>query len=287
MAASDPKSLDPRLEGIVGLLVTLASGDHAARWERDGAQDELAAIGQGLNMLAQELQSKTVSLHEYQRVNEALKESHERQRRYLREKEVLIQELHHRVKNNMQLITSMLGLQARMETDLHTRERLLACQHRTRAMVLAHEQLYQRLDIDQLDFADYLRRLIRNLSMALTDDRIAVALEPDIELPVLDLRQAIPSGLIVNELITNSIQHAFPDGARGEVIVAGGFADGRITLRVSDDGCGLPPSDRHQRSLGTALIRALVRQLDGEISVESGAEGTRAVVNFPLIGPQG
>ena len=185
----------------------------------------------------------------------------------LREKEALLKEIHHRVKNNMQVISSLLRLQERSIGDAATRELFAESQRRIQSMALVHEKLYSSGNLARIDFADYARSLAALLfrSFGVTD---AVALRVDSPQPVfLSVDSAVPCGLIVNELVTNSLKHASPS----EVSIALRRDEHhRVTLRIADDGKGANlDALAHSETLGLRLVRTLVRQLNGEMSIDA------------------
>ena len=200
----------------------------------------------------------------------------------LREKEVLLKEVHHRVKNNMQVICSLLSLQANSIQDPTDLVYFQECERRVRAMALVHEKLYQSRDLSEVSARDYLGSLVNDLvttySLA-AEIRIQLEIE---EIP-LTLDMAIPCGLIVNELVTNTLKYAFKGRNRGVLTV--GMArepEHRYTLTVQDDGVGFPPGLdlSTAETLGLKLVWVLSHQLDGDVRVESGP-GTRFVITFP------
>jgi two-component system, sensor histidine kinase PdtaS len=210
-----------------------------------------------------------------QRLNEEL-EARVRDRtveltRRLNEREVLLREVHHRVRNNLQLVSSLLSMHARQIQNAGSRTMLEECQNRVETISLIHEWLYQSKDVSQISFAHYVRSLATNVFSAAGVSPASIALEVAIEDVAVSLDRAIPCGLILNELITNAVKHAFPDGRRGVVRIECRPADpGRLLLAVSDDGVGLP-SDlaiRQSDSLGLRLIHALAEQIEAEIEVE-------------------
>jgi two-component sensor histidine kinase len=198
----------------------------------------------------------------------------------LAEKEVLLGEVHHRVKNNLQVISSLLSLQSYRNEDERFRDALEESQNRIRAMALVHEMLYQTKDFNAIDFAEYMGRVTAELcnSWGRPDVRIQTACEP-IEVPIAD---AITCGLIANELVSNSLKHAFPPGRAGTVRVGLRALGGDIELSVEDDGVGLPAGfeTRSQHSMGFTLVKSLSSQLHGECSI-SGQGGTRVSIKFP------
>ena len=205
----------------------------------------------------------------------------------LAEKEVLLKEIHHRVKNNLQVISSLVSLQANNLTDERMRNELNDVQDRVRSMALIHEKLYQTSDLAQIDFAVYATSLLRSLwnshGTLAAKARLNLALSP-VELTI---ETAVPCGLLLNELAGNALKHGFPDGRDGEVTV--GLEHDTVTdtvcLRVHDNGVGLPEGLDWQQStsLGLRLVRILAGQLHGTVETGTGT-GTEFRVTFPLKG---
>lgn len=210
--------------------------------------------------------------------NELLK-SEQAIRASLREKETLLKEVHHRVKNNLQVIASLLRLQARYLRDEQTRAMFEESQNRVQSISLVHEMLYRAGDLARVDFGDYLSTLINHLTegwdSAGRNIRISVE-SSGVQLPV---DTAIPCGLIVNELITNAVKHAFPDGRDGEIKVRFGRTGNGWRLSVIDDGVGMSSVDR-KAGLGTGLIESFVAQAGGTLTV-TGERGTAAHLDLP------
>jgi PAS domain S-box-containing protein len=206
-------------------------------------------------------------------------------RRSLAEKEALLREVHHRVKNNLQVISSLLCLQAEDDSTSPEAARLFhESENRIRSMALIHEQLYRSGDLARIDFRDYVDGLTRNVLASAGEVDRPIRLTLDVEPVSLDLDIAIACGLVLNELLSNALKHAFPDGESGTITVAFRCADGSATLVVADDGIGLPALPNSQErpgSLGQQLVRALVEQLGGVSSVEGDA-GTRFTLTFPV-----
>jgi two-component sensor histidine kinase len=195
----------------------------------------------------------------------------------LLEKTVLLNEVHHRVKNNLQVITSLLSLQADYAADPRLRAILAESCGRVKAMALTHQLLYERKDYSKLDLGDYLDRLIQSIraTYRAAEGRINLHLALPPESVHLDLERTIPCGLLVNELVTNSFKHAFPNERCGEISIE--LVDGEdehIHVSVADDGVGLPPESELAKgsSLGLQLVQLFVEQLHGvlEIKRESG-----------------
>jgi len=206
------------------------------------------------------------------------KAAEEKLRRSLEEKEVLIREIHHRVKNNLQVISSLLSAQAREVGDDAVRERFAETQDRIRSMAAIHERLYQSDDLARVDFDEYLAGLLDDLFRSHRTDNIDRSLEAD-QHP-LPIDQAIPAGLIVNELVTNALEHAFPDGRGGTVVVLYRADADEATLVVEDDGQGTAAL-ASEGTLGLRLVRGLTRQLRGTLSTDT-ESGVTVKITFPL-----
>lgn len=214
------------------------------------------------------------------RAREAAVESSASLGRLLDEKEVLLKEVHHRVKNNLQVISSLLSLQARRVSEPGTQAALQASQGRVRSIALLHERLYQSNDLANVDMSTYLAGLVSEVFRAA--GRPGVRRQVSVEGLELSMELAMPCGLIVNELVTNALKHAFPAG-EGEVRVELTKSDGRVRLSVVDDGCGLPRSAAGEvSSLGMKLVRSLTDQLRGRLVIERGPgeRGTAFRVDF-------
>jgi PAS domain S-box-containing protein len=220
-----------------------------------------------------DLNGKVTSVSKVIRDLTAEKEAESRTRASLREKEVLLREVHHRVKNNLQVIASLISLQLRGVANLAAHDALEECRARVLAIALIHEQLYQSSDYGQVPFSDYIHRLADNVFHATGSAAPDVKLQLGIESIALPVDKAIPCGLILNELITNALKHAFPEHRCGTIVVELGSREGRISLSVRDDGIGLPDDFDIQRSrgLGLELIVTLAEQLEARLDIERGA----------------
>jgi len=189
------------------------------------------------------------------------------------EKEVLLREVHHRVKNNLQIIISLLNLQSRYITDETMRLAFKESQSRVRAMALVHEKLYQSTDLAKLDLGNYLKFLGDNLFQFLGMKGKGITLTMDIRDIFLAIDTAIPLGLMINELISNSLKYAFPDGRNGEISLVIHRQDRTLTIQFRDNGVGIPEEFdwRNAESLGLRLVCSLVDQLDGTIELDRSA----------------
>lgn len=212
-------------------------------------------------------------------------QAEERIKASLREKEVLLREIHHRVKNNLQVITSLLDLQAGYTTDTEATELLLESQNRVRTMALVHERLYQSQDLAQIDFRTYIKELTTTLFNSYLIDSSRVGLDVDSDTCHLDIDRAIPCGLIINELVSNSLKHAFPEDRTGVIRVHLRSEDNeKFAIIVSDDGIGLPKDLDldHSETLGLQLVSGLAVQLDATIGVKR-QSGTQFEIRFALV----
>ncbi len=199
----------------------------------------------------------------------------------LREKEVMLREIHHRVKNNLQILNSLLNLQMEKVPDEKTVMALADTQARVRAMSLVHERLYKTQELSRIDLADYISKLAEEL---LRSQKVAQKVELDLHIQgtFLDISQAIPVGLIMNEILTNSLKYAFPGGRPGRISISSEKKDGAYLIRISDNGVGIPGDFDWQKSntLGMRLIHGLVSQVDGTITLDRG-HGTSYTIRIP------
>jgi len=201
---------------------------------------------------------------------------------HLKERDVLLQEIHHRVKNNLQVISSLINMQMRKLEAGASRAALEECQTRVLAIALIHEKLYQSKDYAHIQFADYARSLAANVFHTLGISQSAITLELAIEPIPLSIDRAIPCGLLINELITNALKHAFPGDRSGTVRVSLARAGDLLRLEVRDNGVGLPDTwDAYTASsMGLQLIVTLTEQLGGTLAVD-GHGGASFQVRFP------
>jgi two-component sensor histidine kinase len=196
-------------------------------------------------------------------------------------KEVLLKEIHHRVKNNLQVVSSLLSLQAGQTDDQLATALLNDSQNRVKAMALIHENLYQSSDLGRINFTDYVNGLLQFLIPAYQTAG-QVAFQAQAEDIWLSLDCAVPCGLIINELVSNALKHAFPGGLDGLVQVEMHRDGEQFTLSVKDNGIGLPAgfNFRNTTSLGLQLVRSLAYQLDGSVEMLDGV-GTAVKITFP------
>ncbi|MGQ9368062.1 sensor histidine kinase [Azospirillum sp. ST 5-10] len=207
-----------------------------------------------------------------------LQDTAETLQRALADKDVLLREVHHRVKNNLQIINSLLTLKAMRSADASIRDAFNDTMRRITAMSLVHEALYEYEETSEIDFGAYLRALSDALLASFgVADRVAVQVVA--EAPRVHLDTAIPLGLIATEALSNALKHAFPDGRPGCVAVAfrGAQGDGTGTLVVSDDGVGPAPSG--PKGTGLGLVRAIAKQVGGNVEI-AGDRGTTFALTF-------
>ncbi len=200
----------------------------------------------------------------------------------LREKEVLLREVYHRTKNNMQVISSLLNLQARKLTDPKAVEMFRDTQQRIRTMALVHERLYRSQDLSRVEFGVYLHSLTTRLFHFFQTQPEQVRLEMETSEVPLDIQSAIPCGLLANEIISNALKHAFPEGRKGTIFIRLTRNDeGLIILSIRDDGIGLPDGLDNGRSdtLGMEIVTSLVGQIDGRLEILRD-QGTEFRISF-------
>jgi PAS domain S-box-containing protein len=199
----------------------------------------------------------------------------------LKEKSILLQEIHHRVKNNMQIISSLLNLQTQYVDEEEAFDVLMESQNRVRSMALIHEKLYQSSDLTHINFVDYVNSLVSNLfySYNIKKGRINPILK--IENVSLNIETSVPCGLIISEIVSNSLKYAFPNDKSGVVCVSLRSVGDKYELIISDNGIGLPEEldFNHLDSLGLRLVNSLTEQIDGELTVKR-VHGTEFNITF-------
>ncbi|PSO51411.1 MAG: hypothetical protein BRC33_00355 [Cyanobacteria bacterium SW_9_44_58] len=213
------------------------------------------------------------------------KQAEEQLKASLEEKELLLKEVHHRVKNNLQVISSIFSLQSQTIEDEQALAILEESQNRISSMALVHEKLYQAANLANIDFAEYIRDLTYNLLASYNVNSDWIQTEMNIESIPLNLDSAIPCGLLINELVSNSLKHGFPDQRSGTIYIFLGGKDEQaetLCLKVEDDGVGLPEGfDPHKAaSLGISLISSLTQQLRGTLKFQNNP-GASFEITFP------
>lgn len=283
----------PDMTGIQFLANLIAEEPSAAVVMYTGlARGEVAAVALkagGHDFLLKEyITSETLHLaveKAIQRLNltRMLNAERDRLAASLAEKVVLLKEVHHRVTNNLQVIASLLWMQTVATGDDRTANALRKSQHRVESMAMIHRQLYESEDFREVDLAEHVRTLMANLFESYGVDSARIACQVTVDHLPLPVDQAIPVGLILNEFVSNSLKHAFPDGRSGMVRVQCRRASGVVTLEVNDDGIGIPEGAdlRTPKSLGLEIVNILAHQLRGTFSCAHGSLGTTFRVLFP------
>jgi PAS domain S-box-containing protein len=233
-----------------------------------------------------EIEFRATSLRDYSVVvlNDVTerKRAEEKIQASLQEKEVLLKEIHHRVKNNLQIVSSLLYLQANRTEHPGAVAALRESRSRVKSMALIHERLYQSPNLASVDMGEYTRNLVSDLQLSHRAEDSSVRLTVNVRDIPLGITEAIPCGLIINELVSNSLKHAFPEGRKGEVVIQLTRVDtGSFALQVRDNGIGLPEhvDFRKSPSLGLTLVNSLVEQLGGTIELDR-REGTAFTITF-------
>jgi PAS domain S-box-containing protein len=214
-----------------------------------------------------------------------LKVAEEGLKQSLNEKEMLLKEIHHRVKNNLMVISSLLNLQSKYIKDKTALNVFRESQNRAKSMALIHERLYQSKDLKRIDFGDYIRTLAIDLFHTYVPDPNRIKLNLNLENIMVDINTAVPLGLIVNELVTNSMKHAFGGSENGEIKVQFYSEVENLVLKVSDDGIGFSGDldFKNTSSLGLQLVNSLTNQIDGEIELNR-TKGTEFKITFKEFG---
>jgi two-component sensor histidine kinase len=283
-------------QDIPFIVVSAAIGEELAlAIMKSGAQDyllkdDLARLAPAVERELQDARTRkdramvAGALRQSEERVEAQRATLERQTVSLHQRETLLREIHHRVKNNMQVMSSLMSLQARAAMNPETRRMLEDNQNRIQSMALLHEILYQSEDLAMVDFPKYVVRTVDYLfrSSGVKDRRIR--LHTELDQLALELDDALPFGLLISEVVSNSLKHAFPQGRGGEVRVFLRLqSDTTISLTLSDDGIGLPRELdwTTSRSLGLRLVRALAQQLRGTLEIRSQG-GTEVRLTFQV-----
>jgi len=257
---------DGTIKTVTGMVVDIT--------ERKQIESEIRSLNAILEERVKErtgeLETANITLKEEisQRID-----AEQRLRTLLDEKMILLKEVHHRVKNNLQIINSLLNLQSRYISDEKTLAAIRESQNRIRAMSMVHEKLYQTEDISDIDLGEYIRFLAESLFQFYGAKMQKITLTTDIPDIHADINIAIPFGLIMNELISNSLKYAFPEGNKGEVVINIRREDHTLKVVYKDNGIGIPADLdwRNTRSLGLRLVRSLVEQLNGKIELDKSA----------------
>ena len=215
-----------------------------------------------------------ITFQEEKKVKEILQKS-------LKEKEILLKEVHHRVKNNMQIISSLLNLQQYSIKDPDSLEAFRETKNRVNVMAMVHEEIYKSKDLGSIEVGDYIENLLKSLYRTYINDTELVKLEMDVEPINIGIDNAIPLGIIINELITNSLKYAFPEGKKGKVNLSLFSKNEDYILIESDNGIGIPDDIdfKNADTLGLQLVNTLVSQINGNIDLNRN-NGTEFIIKF-------
>jgi two-component sensor histidine kinase len=278
----DGPDTDPAF--AVVMLTGVAGDEMAVKALRAGAHDYLikdAITAEGLRLAVEKATQKVGLIR-------ALREERDRLARSLAEKEVLIKEVHHRVKNNLQVVASLLRLQCGATGDPAAAAALAESQRRVEAMAMVHEQLYESENLREIDLARHAHLLLSNVLTSFGADAGRIVPVVDVQGPSgapihLGVDQAIPVGLVLNELASNALKHAFPEGRPGSLAIRARAEGGMIRISVVDDGVGLPEGAdfRSSKSLGLKIVEILARQLKGSFAAADIPRGTCLTLTFP------
>jgi two-component sensor histidine kinase len=250
-----------------------------ANFARERFTRNAIMIGAGLLFLVLLLLYRQYRLK--QKSNTVITHKNEQLQHLLTEKEWLVKEIHHRVKNNLQLVMSLLNSQTAFVDNPFALSAIHESQHRVHAMSLLHQKLYTSADVSAIDMSIYIREMVSYLSESFPSGH-RVRFNYSIEPIELDVGQAVPLGLILNEAITNALKYAFPDERRGEISISlSRIGEQRCLLQIADNGIGLPAQSSNGRpgSLGMSLMQGLSEDLDGSFSIESNS-GTVITITF-------
>jgi len=262
---SDKQSGEPgerRCNNILEVIMAYAHLDFSQKTTIGKEGDIFDAIGAGVNMLGEELQTSVISL---------------------REKEQLLREIHHRVKNNLQIISSLLSLQTNNVKDKKFLALIRDSRNRIKTMALVHEMLYATADLSQIKLKSYTEKLCENIYESQKQPKMKIAFKYDIyEDAYFEIDRMIPLGLIINEVVSNSLKYAFKN-KKGEIFIGlkCGPAKDKYTVTLSDNGSGLPKGFNFKKdsNLGMQLIYMLAEQLNGKVSMQR-KNGTTYKIEF-------
>lgn len=248
MNPNEAKYIQERTNAILDVIMAYASLDFTQKTEITDQNDVFDAIASGVNMLGEELESSVITLQE---------------------REALLQEVHHRVKNNLQIISSLMNLQASYTKDEKFLALIRECRNRIISMSMIHEMLYRTQDLSRIQVSDYIKTLTLSINSSFSGSNSDVVFEYNIDNRIyLEADRMIPIGLIVNEAVSNSFKYAFPD-RKGIVTITFSASKSHYCLKITDNGVGLPKEVQTHtfESLGIQLIGALSDQLSAELKI--------------------
>lgn len=267
------KFVREKLARLIPVFARASVGDFSENLEIPEEDDEFAELYVGIQIL---VEVARLRMRDLEAINKGQEKS-------LKEKEALLKEVHHRVKNNLQIISSLLNLQMQGVRQINVKQFILESQSRIKAIALIHETLYQSQDFSKIYFTQYAQQICNYLFRAHNINQQRIALDIDADNISIDLSTAVSLGLILNELATNSLKYAFPKNAKGEISVSFREQNTNTTvLNFSDNGIGLPKGLdwKNAETLGLQLINTLVQQLEGKLEMKS-EKGTHYKITFP------
>lgn len=248
MDPNEVKYIQERTNAILDVIMAYARLDFTQKTEITDQGDVFDSIASGVNMLGEELENSVITLQE---------------------REALLQEVHHRVKNNLQIISSLMNLQATYTKDEKFLALIRECRNRIISMSMIHEMLYRTKDLSRIQVLDYIKTLTLSINSSFSGSSSDVAFEYDIDDRIyLEAERMIPIGLIVNEAVSNSFKYAFPDH-KGIIRISFICSKTHFCMKISDNGIGLPETIKTEEfeSLGIQLIGALSDQLSAELKI--------------------
>lgn len=252
-----------RAEGEMIGVICFENVNHTREWTLDE---------QKFGLVAAQLLSLTIESHNKQKAKHALEGA-------FYEQKVLLQEVHHRVKNNLSIVASLMNLQAEKATDEYHRQLFIECRNRLDSISAVHELIYKAKSFAQLNFKVYLQKIIEHIAETYQSNK-KIKVVNEIEDVNVNISNAIPLALIVNELITNSYKHAFKAKSDGEIKVSLHEQNGLITLIISDNGKGFMKTEIPKNSIGLDILEGLVEQISGTCQFESNEKGTSYEISF-------
>lgn len=251
MNPNEVKYIQERTNAILDVIMAYARLDFTQKTEITDQEDVFDAIASGVNMLGEELENSVITLQE---------------------REALLQEVHHRVKNNLQIISSLMNLQASYTKDEKFLALIRECRNRIISMSMIHEMLYRTKDLSRIQVMDYIKTLTLSINSSFSGSNSDVVFEYEIDEEIyLEAERMIPIGLIINEAVSNSFKYAFPD-KKGIISIVFICSETHFCLKISDNGIGLPAEIQTEdfESLGIQLINALSDQLSAELKILRG-----------------
>jgi two-component sensor histidine kinase len=254
---------DRKANEILEVILSFARLDFSQKVDITSGDDVLDGIGIGVNMLGEELKYAEFSL---------------------REKEQLLKEVHHRVKNNLQIVSSLLNLQSENITDEKYLGLIKESQNRINSMALVHEMLYKSKDLSKIELKQYIEKLCSSVNMSYSSPEKAIIFDYNIESGIfLAIDMMIPIGLMLNEILSNSFKYAFPEKKKGVISIELTRSKNEIKMKVFDNGIGLKKNFDIKKtgSLGMQLVQMLGDQIDAGVSVSSD-KGTRYEISFTI-----